>query len=81
VQREWEVRLRARVNQAVGQVKLYDAPDPVQGFVQQVLKEAGREQQQAADVKVIKVGCRRQGAWGVVEDFTLHSVGGGQGWM
>ena len=56
VQREWEVRLRARVHQSVGVVRTYDAPDPVMGFIQQVLKEAGRDQEVATDIKIVKVG-------------------------
>ena len=65
VQREWEVRLRARVQQSVGVVRTYDAPDPVVGFMQQVLKEAGRDQEVAADIKIVKVG--------VWEVWTLHA--------
>ena len=65
VQREWEVRLRARVQQSVGVVRTYDAPDPVAGFIQQVLKEAGRDQKEAALIKIVKVG-----AW-VVRDVHI----------
>ena len=61
VQRGWDVRLRARMKQSVGMLKVFDAPDPVKGFIQQVLKEAGREQGEAAKIRVIKVG---SGFWG-----------------